>query len=202
MANDTATTMRESFFLLALYPLLAMGDTVVNAAGLGIAALIVATVSNLLLALTRRWLGDEIRMSATLLLMAGIVAGLELLMDALLHELRDSLGIFLPLLVANFFFVARAQSRQSGPIEAVLYGLKIGGAIALTLLILGFARELVGRGSVFHDAGTMLGGWAAWLDTNVFRVDMGFLLAMLPPGAFIALGLLAAARNWAMQRRS
>lgn len=199
MTNDTGT-MRDGFFLLALYPLLAMSDTIVNAAGLGIAALIVATVSNLLLALTSRWLRSEIRLAATLLLMAGIVAGIELLMSAFFHELRDSIGIFLPLLVANFFFVAQAQSRESGPIEAALQGLKIGGGIALTLLILGFARELVGRGSVFHDSGAMLGEWAGWLETNVFRVDMGFLLAMLPPGAFIALGLLVAARNWAAPR--
>ena len=74
--------------------------------------------------------------------------------------------------------------------------------IAVTLLPLGIARELVGRGSLLNDAGTLLGAWAGWAETSVFRVDMGFLLAMLPPGAFISFGLLLAARNWIRQRRS
>jgi electron transport complex protein RnfE len=72
--------------------------------------------------------------------------------------------------------------------------------LALVLLILGLVREFVGRGSLFHDA-RMLGDWAGFLDVQVFRADMGFLLAMLPPGAFIAFGLLLAARNW-MNRSS
>jgi electron transport complex protein RnfE len=76
---------------------------------------------------------------------------------------------------------------------------KLGVQIALLLLLLGIARELVGRGSIFHDAGNQFGDWARGL--QLFRADMGFLLAMLPPGAFISLGLLLALRNWLLDRR-
>jgi hypothetical protein len=62
--------------------------------------------------------------------------------------------------------------------------------------------KLVGRGSLLNDAGNLLGAWASRAETSIFRVDMGFLLAMLPPGAFISFGLLLAARNWIRQRRS
>jgi electron transport complex protein RnfE len=86
--------------------------------------------------------------------------------------------------------------------DAVTTSLRIASGIAITLLPLGIAREFVGRGSFLHDAHTLLGTWANWAELSVFRVDMGFLLAMLPPGAFIAFGVLLAARNWFIQRRS
>ena len=77
-----------------------------------------------------------------------------------------------------------------------MHAMRLSLAIAAMLLVLGVARELVGRGSVLHDAGLMFGVWARAFETKVFSVDMGFLLGMLPPGAFISLGLLLALLNW------
>jgi electron transport complex protein RnfE len=92
--------------------------------------------------------------------------------------------------------------RHASFVDAVTESLRIAIGIAITLLPLGIARELVGRGSLLHDAHTLLGAWAGSAEVSVFRVDMGFLLAMLPPGAFIAFGVLLAARNWFIHRKT
>jgi electron transport complex protein RnfE len=126
----------------------------------------------------------------------------ELLMSAWLSDLRSALNLFLPLIVSNLIIVHHLQERHATRGEALIGSVKIAVGIAVTLLPLSIARELVGRGSLLHDAGKLLGAWAGWSEIGVFRVDMGFMLAMLPPGAFISFGLLLAARNWIAVRRS
>lgn len=189
-------TFDSSVQLIAVCPLLAMSDTVADALGLGAAVLIVVPLSTMLLVFIRPRLGSETALAASMLTLAAIVACVELLMSAWLNELRESLALFLPLIISNLIVVDHLQAQHGRRADALLGSLKIAAGIAVTLLPLGIARELVGRGSLLHDAATLLGAWAAPLDTNVFRVDMGFLLAMLPPGAFISFGLLLAARNW------
>ena len=137
-----------------------------------------------------------------MLTLAAIVACLELLMSAWLSGLRQSLALFLPLVVANMVIVERLHAHRESFHYAVIGGLKVAAAIALTLLPLSLARELVGRGSLLHDAGAFFGPWARGFEVDVFAVDMGFLLALLPPGAFIAFGLLLAARNWLFLARA
>jgi Na+-translocating ferredoxin:NAD+ oxidoreductase subunit E len=187
--------------LIAVCPLLAMSDTVVAALGIGVTVLIVVPLATVLFALLRSRMTDETALPACMLVLAALVACVELLLSAWFSELRTSLALFVPLIVANLVIVQHLQGRREGFRAAVLGSLRIATGIAVTLLPLGIARELVGRGSLLHDAGSLLGSWAAWADTSVFRVDMGFLLAMLPPGAFISFGLLLAARNWLVQRR-
>jgi electron transport complex protein RnfE len=189
-------TFDSSVQLIAVCPLLAMSDTVVDALGLSIAVLIVVPLATMLLVLIRSQLTDETALAASTLTLAAMVACVELLVSARLSELRQSLGLFLPLIVSNLIIVDHLQARHEKRRGSLLGSVKIGVGIALTLLPLSIARELVGRGSILHDAGTALGSWAAAAEVNVFAVDMGFLLAMLPPGAFISFGLLLAARNW------
>ncbi|HSN70433.1 MAG TPA: electron transport complex subunit E [Steroidobacteraceae bacterium] len=183
--------------LLGLCPLLAVSNSVVNALGLGLATVFVLTLTNLLVSLTRGWLPHEVRIPAFVLLIAGAVTCVELLMNAWFHELYRSLGIFLPLIVTNCVILARAETlaSRSSPVRATIDGLAMGGGFALALLALGAAREIVGHGSLFAGAGVMIGEWAAFLETQLFPSDKGFLLAVLPPGAFIALGILVALRN-------
>jgi electron transport complex protein RnfE len=126
---------------------------------------------------------------------------MELLLSAWFSELRASLTLFVPLIVSNLIVVQHLQGRHESLLRAFTGSLRIAIGIAVTLLPLGIARELVGRGSLLHDAAKLLGSWAGWAETSVFRVDMGFLLAMLPPGAFISFGLLLAARNWLLRSR-
>lgn len=188
--------------LIAVCPLLAMSDTVVDAAGIGVVVLIVVPLATALLLLLRSRLSDETALAASMLTLAALVAGVELLLSAWFSELRTSLTLFVPLIVSNLIVVQYLSARHESFGAAFIGSLRIAIGIAITLLPLGIARELVGRGSLLNDAGNLLGAWASWAETSVFRLDMGFLLAMLPPGAFISFGLLLAARNWIRQRRS
>jgi len=188
--------------LIAVCPLLAMSDTVVNALGIGVVVMLVVPLATALLLLLRSRLSDETALAASMLTLAALVAGVELLLSAWFSELRTSLTLFVPLIVSNLIVVQYLSARHGSFGTAFMGSVRIATGIAITLLPLGIARELVGRGSLLNDAGDLLGAWAGWAETSVFRVDMGFLLAMLPPGAFISFGLLLAARNWIRQRRS
>jgi Na+-translocating ferredoxin:NAD+ oxidoreductase subunit E len=192
-----ASTPRDILLVLALLPAIGVADTLANSIGLGAAALFVAIASNLIMYVTSRWLPHEAKMAATFVVTAATVAGVEMLMNAWLHELWESLAVFLPLLALNLAIVANANS-TTRPMAALVEGMRTGGAIAAVLIVLGTVRELVGRGSFLHDVAHLLGSGAR--EITLFRVDMGFLLAMLPPGAFIALALLIALRNWLAQR--
>ena len=188
--------------LIAVCPLLAMSDTVVDALGIGVTVLFVLPLATALLVLLRSLVSGETALAVSMLTLAALVACMELLLSAWFSELRDSLALFVPLIVANLIVVQHLQPHHENVSGALGGSLRIAVGIAVTLLILGIARELVGRGSLLHDAGSLLGTWAGRADVTFFRVDMGFLLAMLPPGAFISFGLLLAARNWVTQRRS
>jgi electron transport complex protein RnfE len=177
--------------LLALCPMLAVTDTLVHGIAMGIAIIIAMTLATLLVAVAGRWLSTEARFAALVLIAAFVVSVLELLLRAALPELHLALGVFLPLVAVNLIILSRLD--EHGATAALGSVLKTALGIAGALLVIGVARELVGRGSIFHiDERVPLAGA---LETSLFRVDMGFLLAMLPPGAFIALGLLLAARN-------
>lgn len=188
--------------LLALCPLLAVSDTVVKAVGFSVIVLILLPLATLLLGVVRRWLDDTIILPASLLITAGLVTAAELLMRAWFHDLGESFGVFLPLLAVNIVVIDHIKSQTQDRLAALIRSVRIAVGIALTLIALGFARELVGRGSLLNGAGTLLGSWSAGWEVKVFSVDMGFLLAMLPPGAFISLGLLIAARNWLARRHA
>ena len=188
--------------LIAVCPLLAMSDTVADELGIGAAVLVVVPMATAILAVLRSQLTNETALAATMLTLAAVVACVELLMSAWLSGLRGALNLFLPLVVSNLIVVQHLHARHATASGAFVGSLKIAAGIAITLLPLSIARELVGRGSLLHDAGKLLGPWAGWSEISVFRVDMGFMLAMLPPGAFISFGLLLAARNWLAQRRS
>lgn len=198
---NTDDTTLPALRILALCPALALSDTVVNALGMSGMAFMAITLSSLLATLTVRPLADELRPAACVFILAAVIGAGALLLNAGFHELHRSLGIFLPLLITNYILQRCVEkSATAPPVTAVLTAMKTGGRIALTLLILGAARELVGRGSLLHDAGLVFGpifgSWAERFEMQFFRADMGFLLATLPPGAFIAFGLLLAARNW------
>jgi Na+-translocating ferredoxin:NAD+ oxidoreductase subunit E len=200
--SGTANRFDSTIRLLALCPLLAASDTVINALGLSVAVLLIVPLASATMLILRRWLIEDSVFAVSALILATIVACAELLMRAWFPDLRTSLGLFLPLIVANLVILDHLQESQPDAAMSLSTGLRIALGIAASLLILGFAREFVGRGSLLHSTGRMLGTWASELETTVFHVDMGFLLAMLPPGAFIALGLLIATRNWLAPSRS
>jgi electron transport complex protein RnfE len=186
--------------LLGLCPLLAVTSSFVNGLGLGLATLAVLTLANGLVSATRRWIRNDIRIPVYVLIIASLVTCIELIFKAWFPALDRSLGIFIPLIVTNCAIVARAEVFASRhPVAASLKdGLAMGTGFALLLCALGFVRELVGQGTVFSRLDLLFGGEPM---PGLQLTDGGFLLAILPPGAFIALGLAVAAKNAIDQRR-
>jgi electron transport complex protein RnfE len=184
--------------LLGLCPLLAVTGTVVNAVGLGLATLLTLVVSNLAVSLARGLLRPEIRIPAYVLIIASVVTVIQLFMQAWFHDLYRVLGIFIPLIVTNCAIIGRAEAfaSRNAPLPAMLDGLATGLGFCLALVLLGAVREILGRGTLFAQASLMVGEVGDALQLTLIPDYSGFLLAVLPPGAFIGLGLLVAARNW------
>lgn len=188
--------------LLGLCPLLAVTNTAINGLGLGLATLFVLVCSNLAVSLLRGSLQPEIRIPAFVLIIATLVTVVDLSLQAWLHELSRTLGIFVPLIVTNCTILARAEafaSRQP-PLAAVHDGLAQGIGFGLVLIALGAGRELIGQGTLFAGAELLLGPWASGLSVQIMPEGFGLLLALLPPGAFIGLGLLVALRQHLIHR--
>jgi electron transport complex protein RnfE len=190
--------------LLGLCPLLAVSGTVVNGIGLGLATTLTLVCSNLAVSLSRRLLRPEIRIPAYVLIIASVVTTIQLLMQAWFHDLYRVLGIFIPLIVTNCAIIGRAEAfaSRNPPLPAALDGLATGLGFSLALVALGAFREVLGHGTLFRQAHLLFGEWGTALQLAVIPDHPGFLLALLPPGAFIALGLLIGGRNWLSNRPS
>ena len=186
--------------LLGLCPLLAVTSTFVNGLGLGVATLVVLTMSNVLVSATRRWIRDDIRIPMYVLIIASLVTCIELIFKAGIPALDRSLGIFIPLIVTNCAIVARAEvfASRNTVASSLLDGLAMGGGFALLLCALGFVRELIGHGSILARLDLLIGGEVL---NGLQLTDGGFFLALLPPGAFFALGLAVAGKNAIDRRR-
>ncbi|MBE3673112.1 MULTISPECIES: electron transport complex subunit E [Pseudoalteromonas] len=183
--------------LLGLCPLLAVTSTVTNALGLGLATLLVLIGSNVTVSIVRNWVPKDIRIPVFVMIIAGFVTIVQLLMNAYTFGLYQSLGIFIPLIVTNCAIIGRAEAYASkNPVHLSAFdGLMMGLGFMAVLLVLGTMRELIGQGTLFDGADLLLGQWAQSLRIEVFNFDNQFLLAILPPGAFLGLGLLIAAKN-------
>ncbi len=183
--------------LLGLCPLLAVTSTLVNGIGLGLATLITLVLSNTLVSLIRGFVRNEVRLPVFVLIIASIVTIIELTMKAFFYDLYLVLGIFIPLIVTNCAIIGRAEGFASkNPVGiAALDGLMMGLGFLIVLSLLGAMREIIGFGTLFAHADLMFGDAANAL-TLVFNDDYGgFLLAVLPPGAFFGLALLIVAKN-------
>lgn len=184
--------------LLGLCPLLAVSTTLVNALGLGIATLITLMVTNTLASLLRHWLRPEIRIAVFVLIIAGAVTALDLLMAAYRFDLHQRLGIFVPLIVTNCAILARAESFASRqPVwPSFLDGCAQGLGFLCLLAVLGAIREVLGYGSLLRQADSLFGPQASSWTLQFGDQGWSFLLAILPPGAFILLGLLLAGQRY------
>lgn len=183
--------------ILGLCPTLAVTNTAANAIGMGIATMLVLTLSNLGVSLFRRWIPNEIRIPVYVLLIAALVTCLQLVMNAYFYELYKSLGIFIALIVTNCIVAGRAEAfaSKNSPLKSVFDGFMMGMGFAITLFMMGAIREILGEGTLFAGADVLFGPWAAALRVDVYHSDTTFLLAILPPGAFLVLGFLIAAKN-------
>lgn len=183
--------------LLGLCPLLGVSNSAVNALGLGLATMLVLTCSNLAVSLVRGVVATAVRLPAFVMIIAALTTCIELLMQAFTYELYQILGIFIPLITTNCVILGRADgfAAKNRPLVAAFDGLVMGLGFGLVLLVLGALRELLGTGAVFANLQLLLGPMAADWQLTLVQDYKGFLLAILPPGAFIVLGLLIAAKN-------
>ncbi|MCU0834034.1 MAG: electron transport complex subunit E [Chromatiaceae bacterium] len=183
--------------LLGLCPLLATTTSATNGLGMGLATTSVLVLSNLTISLIRNLVRPEVRLPVFVLVIASFVTVVELSMQAFFYDLYLVLGIFLPLITTNCIIIGRAEAfaSKNAPDRAVIDGLAMGVGFALVLMLLGGLRELVGQGTLFYQAHLLLGEAARGLSFSLGPDFQGALLAILPPGAFIALGLLIALKN-------
>jgi electron transport complex protein RnfE len=183
--------------LLGLCPLLGVSNSMVNALGMGIATALVLACSNAAVALIRHQVTDAVRLPVFVLIIAALTTCIELLMQAFTYELYQILGIFIPLITTNCIILGRAEAfaAKNSVAHASFDGLMMGAGFALVLLALGTLRELLGTGMLLSNMQLLFGPIAANWQLTLLPNYPGFLLAILPPGAFLLLGLLIAGKN-------
>jgi electron transport complex protein RnfE len=188
--------------LLGLCPLLAISNNVINALSLGLATMLVMAASSGAVSGVRNFVPNEIRIPVFVLIIAALVTVIDLTMNAFVHPLYLVLGIFIPLITTNCIVLARvdAFAAKNHPLHSVVDALAMGLGLTTVLVVLGAIRELAGQGTLFSGIDLVFGEDAKQFVLHVLPGYRGFLLAILPPGAFLALGLLIAANNWKKAR--
>lgn len=182
--------------LLGLCPLLAVTTSAINALGLGLATTLVLIITNSSVSALRRWIPTAVRIPIYVIIIASAVSAVQMLINAFAIGLYQSLGIFIPLIVTNCIIIGRAEAfavKHRVPLAA-LDGLAIGLGATSAMLILGSVREILGSGTLFSGADTLPGVPAGLFPVHLFHTHSPFLLALLPPGAFIGLGFMLAAK--------
>lgn len=183
--------------LLGLCPLLATSNSVVNGLGLGLATTLVLLLSNVAISLIRNLVRPEVRIPVFVMVIACVVTAVELAMHAFLPGLYTVLGIFIPLIVTNCCVIGRAEAFafKHGVAKSAVDCIATGLGFTLALVLLGALREMLGQGTLFGQAELLFGEVGRSLTLHLIDDYRGFLLAVLPPGAFIGLGCLIAIKN-------
>ncbi|MEE9412972.1 MAG: electron transport complex subunit E [Methylococcales bacterium] len=189
--------------LLGLCPLLAVSTTLISGLGLGVTTLLTLLLSSFCISATRRLIPEDVRLPVFVLLIASVVTIIEFVLSAYRYEFYRSVGLFIPLIVTNCVILARIESvayrRSVG--FALMDALSMGIGFAAVLILLGGMRELIGFGTLLAGAEQLFGETAINWQLQLFDGEHGFLLAILPPGAFFGIALLVALKNWIDQRR-
>jgi Na+-translocating ferredoxin:NAD+ oxidoreductase subunit E len=186
--------------LLGLCPLLAVSTSLVNAVSLGLATIVVMGLSNFAVSALRSFIPHEVRIPVFVLIIAALVTVVDLAFNAFLHDLYLVLGIFIPLIVTNCIVLARVEAfAAKNPAGLSAFdGVMMGVGFVWVIGLLGAIREFIGQGTLFSGIEMIIPGASAW---QILPDDYpGFLLAILPPGAFFVLGLMIAGRNWIEHR--
>lgn len=170
--------------LLGMCPTLAVTTSAMNGVGMGLATTAVLVSSNIVISILRNFIPSQVRIPAFIIIIASFVTVVGMLMEAFVPALFQSLGLFIPLIVVNCVILARAEAfaSKNGVVDSALDGIGMGVGFTLALMVLGAVRELIGNGSIFGFG--LLG--ASYKPA---------LIMILPPGGFLALGLLLALYN-------
>lgn len=210
MSNNYRRIIRDGIWdnnvvfsqMLALCPLLAVTGTATNGLGMGLASLVVMVISGLMISILRGIISQEVRIPVFVLIIATIVTLVDMSMNAWLHDLHKVLGLFVPLIVTNCAILGRAESFAfKNPVAPSLVdGLMMGLGFTMVLVLLGAVREIIGSGTLFANASLLLGESFSFIELVLIPEYRGFLLMILPPGGFLTLGFLLAAKRVIDQR--
>jgi len=210
--NDYRKIMRDGFWdnnvvfaqMLALCPTMAVTSTATNGLGMGLATTCVLAMSNLLISLLRNVISNEVRIPAFVLLIASLVTLMDMSLNAWLHQLYQVLGLFIALIVVNCAILGRAEAfaSKNRPLAALFDGITMGLGFTTALVVIGGVREIVGSGTLFAQASQLLGPAFKGIELTVIPDYRGFLIMILPPGGFLALGFLLALKRLADQRQA
>jgi electron transport complex protein RnfE len=189
--------------LLGLCPTLAVTVNITNGVALGVATIFVMILSNISISPIRNYVPESARVPIFILVIAGLVTIVDLSINALSKPLYDALGIFIPLIVTNCIVLARVEAfaSKNSTLPSLYDGFFMGLGLTFVLIILGAVREVVGNGTLFQNVHFLIGDKYEFLTIQLFDSSDGFLLAALPPGAFIALSALILFLNLVNQKR-
>lgn len=212
MSTDYARITRDGLWdnnvvfaqMLALCPTLAVTGTATNGLGMGLATTAVLVASNVLISALRRFISPDVRIPVYIVLIATLVTLVDMSLNAWVHELYKVLGLFIALIVVNCAILGRAEAfAAKNPVTAAaLDGLMMGLGFTLALVAIGGVREILGSGTLFVNAHLLLGPSFAFLELSVIPEYRGFLLMILPPGGFLAVGFLLAGKRGLDRRRA
>ncbi len=182
---------------LALCPLLAVTTTATNGLGMGLATMVVLMITSLVISLFRDIITPEVRIPAFILLIASVVTVVDLVMNAVMHDLYKVLGLFIPLIVTNCVILGRAEAFASRHkiLPSLVDGFTMGLGFTLVLTVLGAVREIIGSGTLFANASLLLGNAFAFLELQLISDYRGFLIMILPPGGFLVMGFFMAGKR-------
>lgn len=183
--------------MLGMCPVMAVTSSATNGLGMGLATMAVLTLSNVLIASIRNWVSDTVRIPVFITVIAGLVTLVDICLNAWMHELYKVLGIFIALIVVNCAVLGRAEafaSRNTVALSA-LDGLMMGAGFTIALVVMGGIREVLGSGTLFANAHLLLGPHFAFLEMKLLPESANALFMILPPGGFLTLGMLIAARR-------
>jgi electron transport complex protein RnfE len=190
--------------MLALCPTLAVTSSATNGLGMGLATTSVLVLSNIIVSSVRHLVSAEVRIPVYIVLIATLVTLVDMSLNAWAHELYKVLGLFIALIVVNCAILGRAESfaSKSSMLDSALDGLMMGLGFTASLVLIGAIREVFGSGTLFANAHLLLGPAFAFLETTIVPGYKGFLLMILPPGGFMVVGMLLAAKRVLDQRRA
>lgn len=183
--------------LLGMCPTMAMTTSATNGFGMGLATAAVMAASNLLVAIFRGYITYEVRVPVYILIVAVMVTLVDLTMNAWMHELYKVLGLFIPLIVSNCLPLARLEAfaAKEPVLPSLADGVFMGLGFTLALTAIGAVREISGNGTLFADASLLLGPAFKFMEMRILPADTGVLMMILPPGGFLATGLLVVGKR-------
>jgi electron transport complex protein RnfE len=205
MSNLYARITRDSLWnnnivfaqTLGLCPTMAVTGTATNGLGMGLATTAVLVASNMIISSVRHAVSEEVRIPVFIVIIATLVTLVDVSINAWAHDLYKVLGLYIALIVANCAVLGRAEAfaAKQPILPSGMDGLMMGLGFTFALTTIGAVREILGAGTLFADAHLLLGQAFSFMELKIIPNYKGFLLMVLPPGGFLAVGFLIAGKR-------